>query len=253
MEKAMKILVVDDESPARERLRRLLSETDGDYELAGEASDGLEAVALCKSGQIDLVLLDVQMPGMTGLEAARELAVLEPPPAVILVTAYEQYALAAFEHQVADYLVKPVRRERLIEALRRAQTLTRPQCAALGVQTEPEEQTPRRRQISAHYRGGLRTVQIEDVIYLQAEHKYVTVRHTGGELLVDESLRSLEDEFSDLFLRIHRNALVARARVSGLEKGSDGMSMVRLRDCSERLPVSRRHLAEVRRWMRGGD
>jgi two-component system response regulator AlgR len=255
MEKTMKILVVDDESPARERLRRLLAETDGDYELAGEASDGLEAVALCKSGQIDLVLLDVQMPGMTGLQAARELADLEPPPAVILVTAYEQYALAAFENQVADYLVKPVRRERLIEALRRAQTLTRPQCAALGVRTEPEvpAQNARRRQISAHYRGGLRTVQIEDVIYLQAEHKYVTVRHTGGELLVDESLRSLEEEFPDLFLRIHRNALVARAQVSGLEKGSDGISMVRLRDCSERLPVSRRHLAEVRRWMRGGD
>ena len=243
----MKILIVDDEAPARERLRRLLNEQDAssEFELAGEASDGLEAVALCKSRQIDLVLLDMQMPGMSGLEAARALAVLDPPPAVVLVTAFEQYAHETLEHQVTDYPVKPVRRERLIEALRRARIPTRPQCVG------EECQVNRRCQISAHYRGGMRTVQVEDIIYLQAEHKYVTVRYVGGELLVDESLRSLEQEFPDLFLRIHRNALVARTRVSGLEKRADGACLLRLRDCAERLPVSRRHLPEVRRWMRG--
>jgi len=246
----MKILVVDDEAPARERLARLLTEIQGNYELVGEARDGIEAVQLCQSRPVDLVLMDVQMPGLNGLDAAKQLANLQPPPAVILVTAYEQYALAAFEHKVEDYLVKPVRRERLQAALERARIPTRAQAAALA--TRDEANPGRRLSLSAHYRGGLQTVPIEDIVYLQAERKYVTVRHTGGELLVDESLKSLEDEFQDLFLRIHRNALVARARLFAIEKGADGSIEVRLRDCPERLPVSRRHLADIRRWLRAG-
>lgn len=248
----MKVMVVDDESPARQRLIRLLSEIPGDHELAGEATDGIEALELCRSQPVDLVLLDVQMPGMDGLDVARELATLDPPPAVILVTAYEQYALAAFENNVEDYLVKPVRRERLQAALERARVPTRAHRAALSGSTDETPPRARRHSLSAHYRGGLQTVPIEDIIYLQAEHKYVTVRHVGGELLVDESLKSLEDEFADLFLRIHRNALVARSRLSGLEKGTDGSTLVRLRDCKDHLPVSRRHLAEIRRWLRSG-
>jgi two-component system response regulator AlgR len=250
MEAPMKVLVVDDESPARQRLIRMLSEMQGDYEIAGEASDGIEAVELCRSKPVDVVLLDVQMPGMNGLEVAKEITQVQPPPAVILVTAYEQYALAAFEHQVEDYLVKPVRRERLQEALERVRVPTRPQRIALS---NKEDIYPGRRHfLSAHYRGGLQTVPIENIIYLQAEHKYVTVRHTGGELLVDESLKSLEDEFPDLFVRIHRNALVSKSRLTGLSKTSDGGVEVRLRDCAEHLPVSRRHLADIRRWLRNG-
>jgi two-component system response regulator AlgR len=250
MEAAMKILVVDDEAPARQRLIRLLNEIEGDYEVAGEAADGIEAVERCGTQPVDVVLLDVQMPGMTGLEAAKALADLDPPPAVILVTAYEQYALEAFEHKVEDYLVKPVRRERLQAALERVLVPTRPQRTALAGQ--PVIPSGRRRTISAHYRGGLQTVPIENIVYLQADNKYVTVRHTGGEILIDESLKSLEDEFPDLFLRIHRNALVAKSRLFGLEKGNDGGSEVRLHGCDERLPVSRRHLAEIRRWLRSG-
>jgi two-component system, LytTR family, response regulator AlgR len=246
----MNILVVDDEAPARQRLTRLLAEIQGNYAVVGEASDGIEAVEMCRSKPVDLVLMDVQMPGLNGLNAAREIARLDPPPAVILVTAYEQYALAAFEHKVDDYLVKPVRRERLQEALERARIPTRPQQAALS--TRDEAHPGRRLSLSAHYRGGLQTVPIEDILYLLAEHKYVTVRHTGGELLVDESLKSLEDEFQDLFMRVHRNALVARSRLCAIEKGSDGSVEVRLRDCPERLPVSRRHLADIRRWLRAG-
>lgn len=246
----MKVLVVDDESPARQRLIRMLSEMQGNYEVAGEASDGVEAVELCRSKPVDVVLLDVQMPGMNGLEVAKEITQVQPPPAVILVTAYEQYALAAFEHKVEDYLVKPVRRERLQEALERVRVPTRPQRIAL---TNKEDIYPGRRHfLSAHYRGGLQTVPIENIIFLQAEHKYVTVRHTNGEILVDESLKSLEDEFPDLFVRIHRNALVAKSRLTGLSKTSDGGVEVRLRDCVEHLPVSRRHLAEIRRWLRNG-
>lgn len=246
----MKVLVVDDELPARQRLIRMLSEIQGDYELAGEATDGFDALEQCRSKLVDVVLLDVQMPGMNGLEAAKAIAQIQPPPAVILVTAYEQYALAAFEHQVDDYLVKPVRRERLQAALERVRVPTRPQRTALSGK---EDLRPGRRHfLSAHYRGGLQTVPIENIVYLQAEHKYVTVRHTNGQILVDESLKSLEDEFPDLFVRIHRNALVAKARLSGLAKSTDGGVEVRLRDCPEQLPVSRRHLADIRRWLRNG-
>jgi two-component system, LytTR family, response regulator AlgR len=254
MEKVMNILVVDDEAQARERLRRLLADTDGRYTLAGEAADGQQAIEICKTQRIDLVLLDVQIPGMNGLDAARTLAALDPAPAVILVTAFELDALDAFGDQSAGYLVKPICGARLNEALLRVQSRTQSR-SPVGV-TETDSNRPhaaRRREISAHYRGGLRTVKVEDILYLRAEHKYVTVRHIGGELLVDESLRALEQEFADLFLRIHRNALVARDRLAGLEKRADGTSLMRLKDCPERLPVSRRHLAEVRRRMRDAD
>jgi two-component system response regulator AlgR len=255
MEKVMNILVVDDEAQARERLRTLLlADIDGGYTLAGEASDGLQAIEICKSQRIDLVLLDVQIPGMNGLDTAQTLAALDPAPAVILVTAFEHETLDALGNQLAGCLVKPVCRERLLEALLRVRnpTTTRGVAAAVELDRKPARSPPRRG-ISAHYRGGLRTVPIEDVIYLRAEHKYVTVRHVDGELLVDDSLRALEQEFAELFLRIHRNALVARDRVSGLEKRSDGGAYIRLRDCPEQLQVSRRHLPEVRRWVRRDD
>jgi two-component system response regulator AlgR len=254
MEKVMNILVVDDEAQARERLRRLLADTDGRYTLAGETTDGLRAIEICRTQRIDLVLLDVQIPGMNGLEAARALAALDPAPAVILVTAFEHEALVALGNQLAGCLVKPVCPKRLFETLLRLQNPTPTRC--VGPATPCDRDPPRaapRSQISAYYRGGLRTVQIEDVIYLRAEHKYVTLRHVDGELLIDESLRALEQEFAERFLRIHRNALVARDRVSGLEKRSDGGFFIQLRDCAEQLPVSRRHLPEVRRWMQGDD
>jgi two-component system response regulator AlgR len=243
----MRILIVDDETPARERLQRLVAEVGGGWEVVGQAANGEEALAACRSGDVDLVLLDINMPGMGGLDAAQALAGMDPPPAVILVTAYQEYALDAFERHVADYLVKPVRRERLREALARLQVTNRPQRAALsGSASGPG----RRRRLTAHYRGGMRVVAIENVLYLRAEQKYVTARHLSGSLLLDESLKSLEQELGDLFLRIHRNTLVARRWLVGLEKDGDGTSYARLRGCEERLAVSRRHLAEVRRRLR---
>jgi two-component system response regulator AlgR len=246
----MNILVVDDEPHARQRLRRLIGELEGGYRVVAEAAHGEEALVRCAEQPIDIVLLDIHMPGMSGLEVAAHLAQLDPPPAVILVTAYEGHALEAFERKVQDYLVKPVRRERLGEALERARVLTRPQHDAIAAVQAGRPH--RRHHMTAHYRGSLQTVPIGDIIYLLADQKYVTVRHDGGELLVDEALKGLEDEFPDLFIRIHRNALVARSRVAGLDKGPEGSTLVRLRGCEERLPVSRRHLAEVRRWLRGG-
>lgn len=246
----MKILVVDDEAPARERLSHLIEGLTDDYQVIGEAADGDEALDFCAEVPVDLVLLDVQMPEMNGLECASRLLSLDPPPAVILVTAYTEYALEAFAHKVQDYLVKPVRRERLQESLERVKIATRPQRVALGMPSEKRH--PRRRHLSAHYRGGVQTVPVEDICYLLAEHKYVTVRSADGEMLIDESLKSLEDEFSDIFLRIHRNALVARGRLTGLEKAHDGSTVAVLRGTDDRLAVSRRHLPEIRRWMRAG-
>ena len=245
----MRILLVDDEAPARERLRRLISEMQGDYQVCGEAEDGVGALEGCKRLEADLVLLDIGMPGMSGLEAARRLAGLDPPPAVILVTAYPEHALEAFEHRVEDYLVKPVRPERLQSALERVCVSTRPQRNAL---LQSGSGRTRRSRLSAHFRGALHSVPIDEVIYLQAEQKYVALRYPGGQLLLDESLRSLEEELGETFVRIHRNALVALRSIAGLERDADGSTRVRLRGCTERLTVSRRHLPELRQLLRSG-
>lgn len=246
----MRILIADDEPLARERLRRLLAELGDEHQVVAEAADGETALALCAQEEPDVVLLDIEMPGLDGLEAAARLAQLDPPPAVILVTAYPEFALDAFARRVADYLVKPVRRERLTAALDGVQIATRPQRQTPP--SQPAADTPGRRHLSAPYRGGVRTVPIEDVLYLRATQKYVSVHYPGGELLVEESLKALEDEFADRFLRVHRNTLVARDRVAGLVKAPDGGVLICLREHPERLPVSRRHLAEVRRRVRSG-
>ncbi|MES9991826.1 MAG: response regulator transcription factor [Candidatus Thiodiazotropha sp.] len=241
----MRILVVDDEILARQRMAALIEELGSPYELVGEAANGEEALAQFSKLGADLVLMDIRMPGLDGLEAARRLAESDEPPAVIFTTAYEEHALQAFESSAQDYLLKPVRRERLLVALQRCQRLTRSQLAS---STTREEETP---QLHASYRGGLRTIPLNRVIYLRADSKYVMARHAEGELLLEESLKGLQERYSEWLLRIHRNALVARRYLIGLEKGSDGIPRVVLRDCEETLEVSRRHLPEVRRVLRG--
>lgn len=241
-----RLLVVDDEPLARERLRQLLAEPGGE-DVVGEAGSGLEALAACEALQPDIVLLDIRMPGMDGLETARHLACLPRPPAVIFTTAYDEHALAAFDTHAVDYLLKPVRRERLQAALQRARLLTAPGLAGIA---QIRGSAPRTH-FSASSKGGLRVVPLPDVLYLQADQGYVTVRHRHGELLIEDSLRALEDEFGASFLRIHRNTLVAFAQVAGLEREADGNFSIRLRECAERLPVSRRLVGEVRRALRG--
>jgi two-component system response regulator AlgR len=239
----MKIVVVDDEALARQRLVALIEELGPPYEIVGEAANGAEALSECQRLGADLVLMDIRMPGMDGLQAAGRLAQIENPPAVIFTTAYEEHALAAFDNAALDYLLKPVRRERLLAALQRSQRLTRSQLNSVSPAPPPH--------LSASYRGGVKTLPLEQVIYLRAEDKYVVARHAAGELLLEESLKRLQARYAAWFLRIHRNALVSRNHLLGLEKDSAGGIRAVLRDCEERLEVSRRHLPAVRRLLRG--
>jgi two-component system response regulator AlgR len=241
----MRIVIVDDEPLARERLRRLLAEFPG-YEVAGEAGDGEQALALIREQQPDLVLLDIRMPGMDGLQVARQLAEEKTPPAVIFTTAFQEHALSAFDASATAYLLKPIKKEKLREALQRAR---RPSRAMLRVETA-DRARPKREFVLATTRDGLVRVPAEDIVYFLADQKYTTVHHLHGEVLIEESLKTLEQDFAPWFLRIHRKALVATRFIVSLERGKgEEHHFVRLRHATEPLPVSRRRLAEVRRHL----
>jgi two-component system response regulator AlgR len=243
----LKVAIVDDEPLARSRLRSLLlDDTAGTLEVIGEAGSGTEALALLEANPADVVLMDIRMPGMDGLEAARHLAGLPAAPAVIFTTAYDEHALAAFDAGGIDYLLKPVRGERLKAALARASQWTSAR-AAVAATANPRRA---RTHLSAVVGGNLRLVPLTEVRYLHADGGYVSVMHTAGELLVEDSLRALEEEFGETFLRIHRNTLVATAQVTGIFRDTLGNTEVSLRDVPARLPVSRRLATEVRRRLR---
>ncbi len=242
----MKVLIVDDEAPARDRLRRLLEEID-DCECVGETINGRQAIEAVARELPDVVLMDVRMPGMDGVEAARHLSRLEQPPAVIFTTAYDEYAVQAFDAQAIGYLLKPVRKEKLAESLARARRPTKPQLASLS----GAGPAARRSHLSVRVRNELRLIPVQNVRYFVAEQKYVTVHHLEGEELIEESLRALEEELAPDFIRIHRNALVAARYVDCVERGADGQYTVRLRDGAGELPVSRRLATEVLRKFRG--
>lgn len=238
----MKILIVDDESPARERLKDLILDIGGGYELL-EAGNGLEALRLAEEAQPDIVLLDIRMPVMDGLEAAHHMALLSSPPAVLFTTAYEEHALSAFDANAVDYLLKPIRAERLKTALERARVVRRAELD--DIKTEGTLAATRSH-ISAVHQGKLRLIPVRDIRYLHADQKYVTVYWPDQEALIDESLKAIEDEFGDLFLRIHRNALVSVAHIEALEKDEEGNYEIVLRDAPRNLTVSRRHTRAVR-------
>jgi len=243
----MKILIVDDERLARQQLERLLGDIGPPYEMVGEATNGAVAIEQCARKDVDLVLMDIRMPVMDGLEAAARLMAQDPPPAVIFTTAYDEHALTAFERNAVDYLLKPVRKERLKSALDRARSLTRPQLQALDAFKELSDVY-----VYANFRGGVLRIPVTEVYFFHAEQKYVVARHQGGETLLEDSLKSLEQLVGNEFLRIHRNALVAKSYLSGLEKRPDGRCWVQFNDIEDRLEVSRRHLPGVRRWLKGG-
>jgi two-component system response regulator AlgR len=242
----MKILIVDDEAPARARLRRVLEEMD-DCVVSGEAANGSEALQLTARLQPDILLLDIRMPGMDGLEAAQHLQSLEQPPAVIFTTAYNDYAVQAFEAHAVDYLLKPVRRERLVDALQHASLLTRLQANALQ---EAGAAPVSRQRICASVRGSLQLIEVDDIRYFQADQKYVSVVTADAEVLIEETLKALEEEFADRFVRIHRNALVARDYIAGLERDDEGHGRLQLSGVAGTLEVSRRHIAGIRRLVK---
>jgi two-component system response regulator AlgR len=244
----MRVLVCDDEHLARERLKRLAEDVRG-VEVVAEAANGREAVTESQRTHPDVVLLDIRMPDMDGLEAAEHLLNTDKPPAVIFCTAYDEHALQAFKVHAVDYLLKPVNREDLEDALDRAATLNRAQLAAVQDETDDEDGPRRRQHISARTHKGIELVPVSDVRYFQADQKYVTVRWPGGEVLIDETLKELEDEFGDRFVRIHRNALVALEYLEGMELAEQGHYQVRLRDVEDRLTVSRRHVPGLRKVM----
>ena len=245
----MKILIVDDEPLARSRLRALVEDLQ-EHDVIGEAGNGLEAIEHCAMLEPDVVLLDIRMPGMDGLEAARHLAQAAVPPAVIFTTAYDDHALAAFESKAVDYLLKPVRASRLADALTGAQRHTRAQLDVLK-NTSTDEGSETRTHICARVRDALKLVPVDDVYYFLAEHKYVTVRHSNGELLIEEALKDLATEFDSRFTRVHRNALVADRYIAGLEKTTDGKQAITFAGIDDRVEVSRRHLPLVRKKLRG--
>ncbi len=237
-------MVVDDEGLARDRVRRML-EASGEHDCVAEAANGVQALEQVAEARPDVVLLDIRMPGMDGLEAADHLSRLEEPPAVIFCTAYEEHAVEAFNLQAVGYLLKPVRKEQLSQALSNAQRLNRAQLNALGGM-----ESEHRSHISARTRRGLELIAVDDIFYLQADQKYVTVRHAEGETIIDETLKELEDEFAERFVRVHRSMLVGLKHIVGLEKNTEGQAVLALRELEERLPISRRHLSAVRKIVR---
>lgn len=243
----MRVLVCDDEQLARDRLVRLVDTMEG-VEVVAEAANGREAVQAAQRMRPDVVLMDIRMPDMDGMEAAARLARSEQPPALIFCTAYDEHALDAFRVHALDYLLKPVSRDDLSAALERARTLTKAQRAAVANDL-PQARPDRRQHISARTHRGLELVPVEDVRYFLADQKYITVRHSGGEVLIDETLKDLETEFSDLFVRVHRNALVALNYIEGMEQAPAGHHQLRLRGVDDTLVVSRRHVAGLRKVM----
>lgn len=236
---SLKLVIADDEPLARERLRMLLADETG-VEVVAEAGDGQQVLDACAKHRPHAVLLDIAMPGIDGLETARRLAQVSPHTAVVFCTAYDAHALSAFEAAALDYLVKPVRPERLAAALERVRTF---------LAGRPADGT-RRTQLCARLRGSLRLIPIDEVRYLQAEEKYVVVHHARGEDLIEEPLKSLEDEFADRFVRIHRNCLVARQELVELRRGADGQVHAVLRSGGPLLEVSRRCVPQLRQTLR---
>lgn len=238
---SLKVVIADDETPARSRVRDLLEDCASSFpiELVGEAANGKELLTLLEKTSADVVLLDIRMPEMDGLEAAQHMRKLPDAPSVIFTTAYDDYAIKAFELHAVDYLVKPIRLRRLHDALSRARAITPLRLDVLNrIAPEP------RKHLCVQERGKVMLIAVSDIRYLRAELKYVTVRTATGEHLVEESLSRLEQEFADQFVRIHRSCLVAKAYITGFEKeaaeAGESRWTVMLNGMEEKLPVSRR-------------
>ncbi|GMG85941.1 LytR/AlgR family response regulator transcription factor [Biformimicrobium ophioploci] len=239
--KQLGVLIVDDEPLARARLARMLEQVEG-VELLGEAGDAEQASVLIERLTPDLVLLDIEMPGRSGLELGAEIATMALPPALVFCTAHDEFALPAFSTNAAGYLLKPVEAEQLHAVIARARRATRAQAGIAA--DNPARQG--RGQLRVTTARGMSLLPVERVRCFLADSKYVTAYHDRGESVLDESLKDLEREFGDRFLRVHRNALVATEHIAGLEKDPAGQLAVVLSGVSVRPQVSRRLAATVR-------
>ena len=243
----LRVLIVDDEAPARRRLRELLDDCVGALPLAvvGEAASGHEAIDLLQAATADLVLTDIHMPGMDGIELARHLLKLAQPPVVIFTTAYNEHAVQAFDVSAVDYLMKPVRMQRLLAALQKV-----PRLRPVSVSKLDELPASARRFLSVTERSRVVLVPVDEIVYLKAELKYITIRTVEREFLLEESLTKLEEEFGLRFVRVHRNCLVSREFIRGFERcvsdDGDAHWEVLLKGLAETLPVSRRQQFIVR-------
>lgn len=240
----LKILIADDEAPARNRLKDLLDDV-GQVSVVAEAKNGKQAVDLAIENQPDVMLLDIRMPLMDGLEAAEHAQKLTPKPHIIFTTAYDAYAIRAFDLNAIDYLLKPIRLERLQAAIEKVKAITPQSIEAL----KPLQQS--RSHLSIHERGRVVLIPIEEIVYLRAELKYITVRTSKQEYLLEESLTHLESEFDAVFVRLHRNCLVAQQFISGYEKRADDKGDQQwhaiLKDVPETIAVSRRQQHLIRK------
>lgn len=237
----LSVLIVDDEAPARARLRDLLGDVRADQpnRITGFAANGEEALRLLNAEAVDVVLADIRMPGLDGVGLAKRLNGHKTPPVVIFTTAYEEYAVQAFDLAVADYLLKPVRASRLVEALGKARRLCDP--------TESDKGADKA--LSVTERGRILLVDIAGVLYLRAEQKYVTARTVEREYLLDDSLVCLEERYANRFVRIHRNCLVSREAIAGVRREAnegEGRWLIGLKGLNEELPVSRRQWPAVK-------
>lgn len=238
----MHVLVVDDEGLARQRSMRMIETIDG-YDVIGEAANGEAALKAIQTLDPDIILLDIRMPGEDGLATAKKIAQLSDPPAVIFCTAYNEYAVEAFETLAVGYLLKPVQKDQLAAALDKARKYVKLQKAA---SSQDMDRSERRRNIAAKTRRGVELVPIEDIYCFVADQKYVTIMHRNGETLIDDTLKELEEEFEGVFVRVHRNALVAIGEIEKLERMPTGQYELQLKTADYRPVVSRRHVASVR-------
>ncbi|MBS0302627.1 MAG: response regulator transcription factor [Proteobacteria bacterium] len=242
----MHILIVDDEQLARSRLRTLLGDCDARHQVseAAHAAEALAQLAISGGRAVDLVLLDIHMPGQDGLALAQQIRALPYAPAIVFVTAHADHALSAFELDAVDYLTKPVRLQRLQQALAKAQ-----RSAGQGA-TIPSTPPTEGDTLLIQERGRTERVPLAEVLYLRAEQKYVTVRTAARSYVVDDALAELETRHAAHFLRVHRSTLVARRALRVLERHYDAAEgegwAVRLHGLTEPLPVSRRQVAAVR-------
>ncbi len=240
----MKILIVDDEPLARERLQRHLHDIDPDIE-AIEAENGLVALEQFRKHSADIILLDIRMPGMDGIETAGKLSEFETPPAIIFTTAYDEYALDAFDTHAIAYLLKPIRKDKLEKSLHSAKRLNRVQLQSIHVdETQAQDDY-----LSVRIHSGVRKISLSDIYYFQAEQKYVTVKYPEGEVIIEESLKSLESRFNHAFIRIHRNALISKKQLMAIRKDQQGRYLAELKDVDNKIEVSRRHVAAVKKFL----